>query len=150
MSQKNPSVLCFRKFPVAKKFMDKRRSGVSRFSVEKGFASQYRTFRRGTFLCCVSENFWYRKWLGIREGAVVTIFCEICFVSQYRKTSYGKHSVLNKISIVEKFMDKKVGGGGEYHNFRSKIFCLAVPKSFTEEPVCTVFQKNSGREKVYG
>ena len=32
-SQVNPSVLCFRKFPVAKKFMHKR-GGVSRFSVE--------------------------------------------------------------------------------------------------------------------
>ena len=27
-------MLCFRKFPVAKKFMDKRVGGVSRFSVE--------------------------------------------------------------------------------------------------------------------
>ena len=30
----NPSVLCFRNFPLAKKFMDKRAMGVSRFSVE--------------------------------------------------------------------------------------------------------------------
>ena len=36
---------------------------------------------------CVSENFWYRKMLGIREGAGITIFCQNCFVSQYRKTS---------------------------------------------------------------
>ena len=36
---------------------------------------------------CVSENFWYRKRLGIREGAGITIFCQNCFVSQYRKTS---------------------------------------------------------------
>ena len=36
---------------------------------------------------CVSENFWYRKTLGIREGAGITIFCQNCFVSQYRKTS---------------------------------------------------------------
>ena len=90
--------------------MDKRRSGVSRFSVEKGFASQYRTFRRGTFLCCVSEKFWYRKRLGMREGAGITIFCQNCFVSQYRKTTYGNPSVLNKSSIVEKFMDKRGGG----------------------------------------
>ena len=33
ISYGNPSVLCFRKFPVAKKFMDKG-GGVSRFSVE--------------------------------------------------------------------------------------------------------------------
>ena len=36
---------------------------------------------------CVSENFWYRKMLGIREGAGITIFCQKCFVSQHRKTS---------------------------------------------------------------
>ena len=36
---------------------------------------------------CVSEIFWYRKMLGIREGAGITIFCQNCFVSQYRKTS---------------------------------------------------------------
>ena len=29
---------------------------------------------------CVSENFWYRKMLGIREGASITIFCQNCFV----------------------------------------------------------------------
>ena len=27
-----------------------------------------------------SENFWYRKMLGIREGAGITIFCQKCFV----------------------------------------------------------------------
>ena len=35
----------------------------------------------------VSENFWHRKMLGIREGAGITIFCQNCFVSQCRKTS---------------------------------------------------------------
>ena len=38
---------------------------------------------------CVSENFWYRKMLGIREGAGITIFCKKCFVSQYRKALHG-------------------------------------------------------------
>ena len=33
ISQVNPSVLCFRKFPVAKKFVDKK-GGVSRFCVD--------------------------------------------------------------------------------------------------------------------
>ena len=36
---------------------------------------------------CVLENFRYRKILGIREGAGIAIFCQICFVSQNRKTS---------------------------------------------------------------
>ena len=31
--------------------------GISRTSVERIFVSQCRMFRRGNFLCCVSENF---------------------------------------------------------------------------------------------
>ena len=27
-------------------------------------------------------------------------------------------------------------GGGGYHYFRSKMFCLTVPKPFVEEPLC--------------
>ena len=52
---------CFTKFLVSKKLMDKRggmerREGVSRFSVQKFFSHSYDKFRRGTLLCCVSEN----------------------------------------------------------------------------------------------
>ena len=38
---------------------------------------------------CVSENFWYRKMLRIREkkGGGITTFCRKFVVSQYRKTS---------------------------------------------------------------
>ena len=32
---------------------------------------------------CVSESFWHRKILEIREGAGITIFGQNCFVSQY-------------------------------------------------------------------
>ena len=43
-------MLCFRKFPVAKKFMDKRGGRVSRFSIFRRifFVSQCRKFRKGT------------------------------------------------------------------------------------------------------
>ena len=49
-------MVCFRKIPVSKKVMHKR-GGVSRFSVERIFVSECRNFRRGEFLCCVSEIF---------------------------------------------------------------------------------------------
>ena len=55
--QVNPSVLCFRNFPVAKNFMDKR-GVVSRFSVEI-FCLTVEIFRRGILYCCI--NFGYRK-----------------------------------------------------------------------------------------
>ena len=59
---------CFRNFPVAKKFMDKR-GGTSRVSVEKLFSHSAEKFLRGVFYCFI--NFKYRKMLGIkeREGA---------------------------------------------------------------------------------
>ena len=36
---------------------------------------------------------------------------------------------------------------GEYQEFLTKIFCLAVPKNFVSEQFCAVFQKNFGCEK---
>ena len=42
-------------------------------------------------------------------------------------------------------MDK---GGGEYEDFPSKIFCLAVPKIFVGEPFSVSLI--SGIEKIYG
>ena len=49
-------MLCFRKILVAKKFMDKREGVVSSFSFESFLSHNAETFRRGTLLCCVSEN----------------------------------------------------------------------------------------------
>ena len=52
---------------------------------------------------CVSENFWYRKMLRIREreGGGITTFCRTFVVSQYRKSSSGK-LVFQKGSVIEK------------------------------------------------
>ena len=55
--QGNPFVSFFGKLPVANNSMDKRGRGVSRFSVERFFVSECRKFRRGKFLCRLSENF---------------------------------------------------------------------------------------------
>ena len=38
--------------------------------------------------------------------------------------------------------------GEENQNFQSKVFCLTVPKNLVaEQPLCAVFQKNSGSGK---
>ena len=42
----NPSVPCFSKSPVSKKFMDKR-GGVSRLSIENFLSHSAKNFRRG-------------------------------------------------------------------------------------------------------
>ena len=53
-------MLCFRKVPLAKKFMDKSgeggKGGVSRLSVESFLSHSAENFRRGTRLCCLSEK----------------------------------------------------------------------------------------------
>ena len=53
----NRSVLCFRKFPVAKNYMDKQ-GGVSGISVENFLSHSAETFRRRILLCCVLGKFW--------------------------------------------------------------------------------------------
>ena len=49
------SVLCFKNFPGAKKFMDKRGGGVSRFSTESFLSQLAKKFRRGN-LCAVFQK----------------------------------------------------------------------------------------------
>ena len=41
--------------------------------------------------------------------------------------------MFTKFLKSKNFMDKR-GGGREYHDFPSKIFCLTVPKIFVGEP----------------
>ena len=57
---RNPSVLCFRKFLVAKKFVDKKEGECQYFPPKKFCLTVPKHFveERGTLLCCVSENFW--------------------------------------------------------------------------------------------
>ena len=59
--------------------MNKRGGGgVEKFSVENFLSHSTETFRRGTLLCCVSENFGYRKNLcfrGLCHDFPSKIFC---------------------------------------------------------------------------
>ena len=61
------TLLCFTKWLVSKKFMDKR-GGVSKFSVENFLSHSAENFRRGTPKC--STNFGYRKMLGINRKRI--------------------------------------------------------------------------------
>ena len=106
------TLLCFTKFLVSKKFMDKRGGGgsitifcqqcatnfgyrkdfmlqrvMSRFCVEIFLSHSAENFRRGTLLICVSENVRWRKSLWMREGGSIKIFRRKFFVSQCRKNS---------------------------------------------------------------
>ena len=60
-------MLCFRKFPVAKKFMDKRGGGgVSGFSFEIFLSHSAEKFRSGTLLCCFRKFTVARKFMDKR------------------------------------------------------------------------------------
>ncbi len=85
-------MLCFRTFPVAKKFMDKR-GWVQDFPLKFCLSQSAEKFRMGNLLCCVSEYFRFRKILdkrGVRyQGFPSKIFC-----LRVPKILYGKHSLL--------------------------------------------------------
>ena len=76
------SVLCFRKVPVAKKFMDKRAGEVNRFSNESFLSQGAENLRGGTLLCVII--FGYRKSLNERVGGggISSFSFENLFVSQ--------------------------------------------------------------------
>ena len=54
---------------------------ISRFFVEVFLSCSTEKLRRGTLLCCVSENFWFRKSLWIRGGGEVLRFSVEYFLS---------------------------------------------------------------------
>ena len=57
--------MCFRKFPVVKKFMDKRGEGVPRFCVENYLSHSAKKFRRGTLSCFT--NFMHKKGISLNS-----------------------------------------------------------------------------------
>ena len=79
-------MVCFGKFPLAKKFMDKNGGGVSRFSVKNFLSHSSKNFRRGTIQWFSTSG--YRKMLGTRGGGGgFTFFRRRCLVSEYRNIS---------------------------------------------------------------
>ena len=112
------TLLCFTKFLISKKFMDKK-GGVSRFSVENFLSHSAEKFHRGTLLCCVSENFWYRKSLWIRGRGGVSRFSVKNFLS--RSVENFRKGILlfsRKFLVSKSFKDEK----GGITIFRLKFF----------------------------
>ena len=73
-------MLCFGKFPVANRFMDKR----------GGFLSHNtETFRRGTPICCFRKFLVANKFMD-KEGAI-KLFRRKIIVSHGRNCSQGNH-----------------------------------------------------------
>ena len=58
---------------------------------------------------CVSENFWYRKMLGIREGRVSRFSVNIVLSHSTERLRRGTLLCFTKFLVSKKFMDKKGG-----------------------------------------
>ena len=137
ISSRNPSVL-------------QKVSGIAKiYALEENITifyrkfvvSQYRETSRGKH--CVSQNFSYRKMLGIREGAGITIFPQ--FLSHSTESfRTGTLVYFRKFRVSKNFMLERV-----MSRFSVELFCLAVPKNFIGQPFCSMFQKISGSEKVH-
>ena len=107
VGERNPSVLFFRKFPVAKKLLDKR-GRVSRDFPPKIFCLTVpKNFLGEPF--CVAQNFCYRKilWItgggGEEERGSITIFCQNFFSLTVPKNFVGESFNVSLISVIEKF-----------------------------------------------
>ena len=124
-------MLCFRKFPVAKKFTDKRGGGVSRFSVENFLSHSAENFRRGILYCC--NNFGYRKSFDKGGGGSITIFRR-SFCLTVPKYFIGEH-----FGVSEKFFYRKIScieGGGASRFCRNFSSHKTETKSSVKEPFC--------------
>ena len=130
-------MLCFRNFPVAKKFLDKRGGGVSTFSVSifrqifcltvpKSFVGESFTVA----LISGTEKVW------IKEGGSIKIFRQIFFVSKCRNFRRGIfYSCI--IFGYRKSLDRR--GGITF--FRRKVFVSLYQNISLENTL--VLQKNS-------
>ena len=95
-----PFCAVFQKFSLAKMFMDRRRKGVSKISMERFWSHSAEKIVRGTLLCCVSESFWQRKSLWTRRGGI-KIFCRF-FMSHVPNICVGEPFSVSLISGIEK------------------------------------------------
>ena len=94
---------------------------------------------------CVSENFWYRKMLRIREGAGITIFGQIVLSHSTESFRRGTLLCFKNFRVLKNFMPKKGKSRFSSENLlshsieklrRGTLLCLAkvlVWKKFTDK-----------------
>ena len=134
-------MLCFRKMPAAKNFMDKRGGEYQvfplkffRLTVPKNSISE--PFSHS--LISGIEKVWIRGWWG---GDCHDFPSKISCLTK-PKNAVGEPFSPSLVSGIDKTWIR--GGGGEereYHNFLSKTFCFKKPKIFVGEPPVLCFRK---------
>ena len=116
-------MLCFRKFPVAKKFMDKR--GISRFSIENLLFHSTEKLRRGTLLYftkfLVSKKIMDKRG-GEREREGVSRFSVKNFLSHSAEDFRRGTLFVSDSFWYRKILWIRGRGGGKYQDFPWKIF----------------------------
>ena len=103
--------------------------GYNDFHLKNFFLTVPKKFVQEPF--CVSEKFWYRKMLGIKEGRVSRFSVKTVLFHSAEKFRTGTLLSSRKFLVSTNNRDKR---GGGYHDFPSKLFCLTVLKNFVEEP----------------
>ena len=117
---------------------------MSRFFVELFLSDSAEKFRRGAFLCCVSENIREPRSLWIRGEGVSRFSVKQLSSHSAEKFCRGTLQCVTILAYRKKFCFRRL-----CHDFLSIFFCLTVPKNFLEEPLSAVFQKDSCIEKIY-
>ena len=123
-------MLCFRKFPVAKKYMDKRGGGEYQDFPSKIFCLTVPKIFVGESLTVAVISGTGKVW--IRRGEYQDFPSKI-FCLTVPKKLVDESFTVALISGSEKVYGQE--GGGEYQDFPSKIFCLTVPKISVVNPL---------------
>ena len=84
---------------------------------------------------CVSENFWYRKMLRIRERERerASRFSVENLLSHNTEKLRRGNLCFRKVLVSKNVKDKRERG---HHDFPSKLCCLTVPKNFAGGNLC--------------
>ena len=132
--------LCFRKFLVSKNVKDKRERGHHDFPSKLCCLTVPKNFVVET---CVSENFWYRKMLRIREREGASRLSIETLLSHSTEKLRRGNLCFRKFLVSKNVKDKREGGGG------ITTFCrnFVVSQYRKSSSVKLVFQKVSGIEK---
>ena len=121
-------MLCFRKFPVARKFMDKRRWEYQDFPSNFFFSQSRKNQQGNPSVLCFRKFPVAKMFIDRKEGEVSRFSFHFFFVSQCRKMPQGFPLVFQYFRLWRKF--GREGEVGEYQDFPLKVSCLTVPESF--------------------
>ena len=134
--------LLFQKFSDIGKIMDQRRGSITPFC-QKFFVSQCRKTSEGAPPLSQISNEKNEGQEGLGGGSIIT-FCQNFLFHSAEKIRRGALECFTNFGYR-----KTLCFGGLCHEFLSKSFCVTALKSFVGEPLCAVFQKNSGSQESF-